>query len=361
MPITAVIMNLCIFGAVAAGPVIGGLQAGAAEWRPLFWIVAGSGGLALLFSLLTFEDVEPQDPRAAWDWVAQGLAGLGCGAAFFGASELLTHSFLSLIVILPLVAGLAMIITLILYQYGYSRALMPVRQLCTTFPIAGIMIAMCAGAASVGAIALTESALQGHGSPVHTAMLFWPELGGAVITAVLLGALFRTRFVPLLALSGMALLAGGVAVLTGVASGPDGLVVVGSGLVGLGVGASVSPALFMSGFSLPSGQIQRVFALIELLRGVAAFLIAPILLHLAMTVAAQPTSGIPVGLWVCFGLAAGGGLLATYLLLLGGARLQRPDLERWSDGDQPAWDSPRLADRIRTDRTAPPQLAPQDG
>ena len=38
---TAVIFNLCIFGAVAAGPLVGGAQASFHAWRPLFWIVAG--------------------------------------------------------------------------------------------------------------------------------------------------------------------------------------------------------------------------------------------------------------------------------------------------------------------------------
>src|SRR5271155_4067836 len=37
---TAVIMNMCIFGAVALGPLVGGLQAHAGGWRPLFWLVA---------------------------------------------------------------------------------------------------------------------------------------------------------------------------------------------------------------------------------------------------------------------------------------------------------------------------------
>src|SRR5690242_17157962 len=35
---TAVIMNLCIFGAVALGPTIGGIQAEAGAWRPLFFV-----------------------------------------------------------------------------------------------------------------------------------------------------------------------------------------------------------------------------------------------------------------------------------------------------------------------------------
>ena len=45
--ITAVIMNLCIFGAVALGPTIGGLQANSGGWRPLFWIVAVIAACAL--------------------------------------------------------------------------------------------------------------------------------------------------------------------------------------------------------------------------------------------------------------------------------------------------------------------------
>jgi MFS family permease len=350
MPWTGFTMNFCIFGAVALGPVVGGVQAGAGDWRPLFWIVAGLGVLALLFVLLTYEDQPPQDRSAPWDVVALVLAGLGAAAAFFGASELLTHSLLDLIVFLPLVAGLLMIIALVAHQYHAKNPLMPVRQLATTFPVAGITVAMCAGAASVGLVTLVQTALQSKTSPEHLAMLFWPEFGAAVGAAILFGLLFRTRFVPVLAFGGMAVLAGGAAVLSGVAHGPEALVVIGIGLVGFGVGSSVSPALFISGFSLRSAQIQRVFALVELLRGVAAFIAAPLLTHLAMTVAPSPASGVSVAIWVCFGIAAGGGAFAVYLTVLGRARLQRPDLERWEQGDEPAWESPPLAAGIRGER-----------
>jgi hypothetical protein len=352
MPITAVVMNMCVFGAVAVGPVVGGVQAGAHAWRPLFWIVAGLGGLALLLSLLTFEDQGPQDPTAPWDWVAMILAGGGCAAAFFGASELDTHPMTSTITLVPLLCGTAAIILLVVHQSLVKRPLMPVRQLGTTFPVAAIVIAMSAGAASVAAIELAQTALRQE-DPIHIAMLFWPEFGGAAATALLLGALFRTRFIPVLAFSGMLALAGGAAVLHGVAGGPHALVVIGSGLIGLGVGASVSPALFICGFSIASTQIQRVFALIELLRGVAAFLVAPVLLHLAMTVGKTPSAGTPVAIWVCFGLAAGGAVVSAYVFLLGRARLQRPALDRWENGDGPAWDSPPLAARIRHEVTLP--------
>ena len=46
----------------------------------------------------------------------------------------------------------------------------------------------------------------------------------------------------------MVMLSGGIAVMSGVARGSEAFVLIGSGLVGIGVGASVSPALFIAGF-----------------------------------------------------------------------------------------------------------------
>jgi MFS family permease len=354
MRYTAATMNMCIFGAVALGPVIGGVEAGAGRWHPLFWIVAGFAGLALLFALLTFEDQEPQDKSAPWDWVAQSLAGAGCAAAFFGASELTTHPFVSPIVLIPLLAGLVLIVALLAFEYRITNPLMPVRSLTSTFPVAGIIIAMCAGAAAVAIVELAQTALQDKMSPTHMAMLFWPEFGAAVGTALLFGLLFRTRFVAVMALSGLFVLGGAAALLSGVSDGTDALVLVGSGLLGLGVGASVSPALFLAGFSLRDEQLPRVFALIELLRGVAAFMVAPLLLHLAQTVGGSPAAGTRTAMWVCFGIAVGGALVAAYIVVLGRARLQRPDLDRWLGGDGPAIDSPPLAAGIRGRQAARP-------
>lgn len=216
---------------------------------------------------------------------------------------------------------------------------------------------MTTGAAAVGMVALVETALQPRFSPTHIAMLFLPEFGGAVATAIVFEMLFRTRFVPVFAFPGAMLVAGAGAVLASAAHGPQALVYVGAGLLGLGVGSSVSPALFITGFSLASAQVQRVFALVELLRGVAAFLAAPLLLHLAMTVAPSPATGTTIAVWVCLGLAAGGALFAAYVLALSRARLQRPDLERWEQGEEPAWESPPLAAGTRPERLSEPRLS----
>lgn len=352
LPFAATVMNLGVFGAVAAGPVIGGIQAAAQAWQPLFWAVAGVGALALLMAILTFEDQPAQDPDAPRDWIAILLAGLGCSAAFFGVSELTTHGMLDLIVFAPLLTGVALIIVLVVYEYLVADPLMPVRKVTSTIPIAGIAIAMAAGAASVAAIELTQTALATRGSPTHTAMLFLPELGAAVFTAFAFGAIVRTRLLPVFALAGIVVLAGGTVVLTGAATGPDALVLVGSGLVGLGVGASVAPSLFATGFSLRSPELPRVFALLELLRGVAAFLCAPLLVHLAMTTGSSENEGTQIAIWVCFAIAASGAGFALYTGVLGRFSLQTPDLESWEQGDAPAWNSPRFADAIRQPQPA---------
>ena len=79
---TAMILNVCIFGAVALGPLVGGIQAQANGWRPLFWIIAGIAAAALVLSLLTFQDAPPADRDATRNPLPVGLAAAGCVAAF---------------------------------------------------------------------------------------------------------------------------------------------------------------------------------------------------------------------------------------------------------------------------------------
>ena len=345
---TGVIMNLCIFGAVALGPTIGGLQAQAHAWRPLFWIVAGISLIAFLLTILTFEDNPPADPTAPVDPLAIALAAAGSGAAFFGASELLTHPFLDPTTVAPLFVGLALIVVLIVYQYRAKRPLLTVRRMLTsTIPVAGIALALFAAAASVSATDLTATVLSGHYSPLHVGLLYLPEFGGAVVTAFALGFVLSRRALHYLPLVGMVFLAAGIAVFRIKVPSTQALTLIGSGLTGIGVGATVAPALFVAGFSLPSASLQRVFAIVELLRAVAAFMIAPVFAHVAATVGGDPATGTGIALLIGLGLAVAGAAVAVLLYALGGARPQTPQLDRFLDGDAPAWYSPPLLAAIR--------------
>jgi hypothetical protein len=345
---TAVIMNMCIFGAVALGPLIGGVQAGANAWRPLFWIVAGVSALAFVLALLTFEDAPPANLDSPRDLKAIGLAAVGCFAAFIGASELTSHNILDARVIVPLLGGLLAIIVLVVYQFRAKQPLLTVRPMLTSsIPVAGIVVALFAAAAAVSATALTANVLSERYSPVHIGLLYLPELGGAIITAIALGVVITKRSVQYLPLVGMLFLAAGIAVFVIEVPSSQALTLVGSGLAGIGLGGTVAPALFVAGFSLPAANLQRVFAIVELLRAVAAFMVAPIFFHFAATVSDNVNDGTTIALWVGLGLALGGTAIGVAIYLLSGARPQTPDIDAFLAGVSPAWHSPPLLARLR--------------
>jgi MFS family permease len=349
---TAVIMNMCIFGAVALGPFIGGLQAEAHVWRPLFWIVAAIAATALVLSVLTFQDAPPANPSSPSGLPVIVLAAVGCVAAFFGAAELTSHGFLDAETTLPLLGGLAAIVALVIYQYRAKRPLLTIRTMLTSsIPVAGIVVALFAAAASVSATVLTAGVLAAHYSPVHVGLLYLPEVGGAVVSAAALGFVIRWRAMHYLPLAGMTLLAAGIIVFRIEVPSSQALTLVGSGLTGLGLGATVAPALFVAGFSLPAFNLQRVFAIVELFRAVAAFMVAPIFAHLAATAAGNLDSGTGIALWIGLGLAVTGGALGVVIYALSGARPQAPDLDRFLRGTMPAWYSPPLLARVRSGLT----------
>jgi hypothetical protein len=163
-----------------------------------------------------------------------------------------------------------------------------------------------------------------------------------VVTALAFGLLLFTRWVPVLAFAGLACLVGTGLLLTGASTGSTALIAVGTGGIGLGVGASVAPGLFVAGFSLPAMQLPRIFALVELLRGVAAFFTAPLLIHLARTTGPSLSAGIETATWVTFGLLAAGALAVLAIFLSGGVRLRTPKIESWLAGEGVAIESAPL-------------------
>ena len=106
----------------------------------------------------------------------------------------------------------------------------------------------------------------------------------------------------------MVFLAAGILVFRIQVPSNEGLTLVASLLTGIGLGATVAPALFVAGFALRATNLQRVFAIVELLRAVAAFMIAPIFAHFALNVSGGLNEGVGIALWIGFALAILGGV-----------------------------------------------------
>ena len=321
------IMNLCIFGAVALGLFIGGLQAEANAWRPLFWIVAGISAAALLLAVLTFDDAPPANLDSPRDLLAIALATVGCVAAFFGASQLTTHRFLDPVVIVPMVGGLATIVALVVYQYRAKRPLLTIRTMMTSsIPVAGITLALFAAAASVSAHSTHCRGSYGPLQPASHRGAVPPRGRGRGGHGDRAGPGPPRRAIHYLPLVGMIVLAAGIAVFRIEVPPSQALTLVGSSLTGIGLGATVAPALFVAGFSLASANLQRVFAIVELLRAVAAFMLAPIFIYFASTISGSLDEGVGIMLLVGIGLAIAGAASGVAIYALAGRDRRRPTL-----------------------------------
>ena len=148
-------------------------------------------------------------------------------------------------------------------------------------------------------------------------------------------------------LIGMGFLAAGILVFRIQVPSNEGLTLVASLLTGIGLGATVAPALFAAGFALRATNLQRVFAIVELLRAVAAFLIAPIFAHYALNVSGGFNHGVGIVLWIGVALALLGAAVPVLLYVLGGARPEAPDIEAFLAGEKAAYYSPPLLARVR--------------
>jgi hypothetical protein len=245
---------------------------------------------------------------------------------------------------------------MVLYEHRRPEPLMPVKLLSTTLPIGGMLTAMVAGATFVAFDELVQTMLitARHASPLSAGLLFWPQGAGVVVAAVLFAAIFRTRFVPVMAMSGLGILLAAGVVLESLGRpghGGDGTVLVAAGMLGFGAGATVSPGLFIAGLAAPSRQVGPAFALVELLRSEATYIVAPIVLDVA-TGGVAPPGALRSGLgnigWALIA-TLGATMSGLVVLFLGsGARLNRPDLSKWADEGEEGLPSPPVAAPLRS-------------
>lgn len=353
LPITVVVVNIGFFGAICVGPLLGGVVAAGHAWRWFYGALAALGTIGLLLALVTLPDKEPPDPDLKFDpWVFP----LGFAAVvlpFWASSELSGHGFASFRFTVPLSLGLACFVALLLTQYHQKEPLSPVKPMWTTLSVVGTLVAMVAGGVFVTFLELAEQfqIMVAHRSPLATGLLFWPLVLGVLITAVLLGVLLRTRFLPLLVLGGMmCLIAGGALVL---GFGPDGSraeALAAAGLLGLGAGATVSPGLYLAAFPLASKMIGRIFALIELVRSLADYILAPVILQVAQSGSGGKTlnaAGIHEATFITVLVTIALTVFGTILYLAGAPGLPRPDLEKWLGDGEPALASPALGALFR--------------
>lgn len=352
MPTTTAMINIGFFGAVCAGPVLGGYVAELHAWR---WFVGGLGGVVLaatLLATLTLPDREPPNPELRFDATAVVLGLTATVLSFLAVSRLRSISFGSPFFVALLTVGVVALVALLVFEYHRDdQALSPVKPLSSTIPSVGTLAATLGGGAFVTLVELTELYLQkvGNHPPLRVGIDFLPQIAGVLIAAAALGALVRTRFLPHLTLAGMVALIAAAGVLTAFGAGTSrATVLLVTGLLGVGAGAAVSPGLWLAGMSLPVQLVGRTFALVELVRSLGDFVLAPVISKLA-TVYGKPSvlHGLHVAIWTTLIVTAAGTGVGLLLWWLGAAGAPEPDLEAWQEDGDTAFHSPRQLARFR--------------
>jgi MFS family permease len=348
LPLSAAFVNLGLFGMVTLGPVVGGLVGSFSGWRLLFVSIGALGFAGIAVGLLGFEGNEPPSRGIGFDFSAIPVAFAGTFLPFAAVSWLSRGSFTSPGFLVPLVFGLAAIVALVLRQYHKDEALMPVKMIAHTLPVTGIGAAMLAGAGFTALLELAEAyLLMSRGvQPAVIGGLLACQLLGVAVAAWLFKIMLNTRWLPVLAFSGLFVVAVGGAVLLALPAASFPVLAVGALLLGFGAGAGVAPGLFMGGLSVPSNQLGPTFALVELLRSEAAFLVGPVLLHVAMIAG---SAGLSIAIEIMIALLVFTLIAVVAVLLLGGAAPHAPDLAGWLSGESSAFHSPRVLEAVRGD------------
>lgn len=348
--LTTTFTNMAFFGAVSAGPLLGAIVAASHAWRELYIGFAGLGGFTALVAALSLPKIDPPNPDLPFDYIGIVLALGATVLPFWASGELQSNQFAGLLVVVPLALGLGCFLALMLVEYHQQEPLAPIKKMWIAVPVIGTLVAMFGGGVFYTYVELTVEYLL---KVEHlTGMTFWPQLIGTVIASIMLGALFPTRYLALLAYAGMLMLVGAGAILV-VFSGHDerSLLLAAIGVLGLGAGATVAPGLFMAGLSLPAQMLGRVFALIELVRSVANFLLAPVVMRIGRDLSGPggklDFSGYHAAVWVTLWIRVAGIILILFLHVASRVRLHRPDLEGWLKQNRTAVASPPLMRALR--------------
>lgn len=328
VPLSAGIVDIGIFGTSTLGPLVAAWALQHHDgWRTVMVAVAVLGALGWVVALAGYERWDPPEPDSRVDWPAMTLVLVVAAAAFAASSLVGTEPVVSASVLGLFVCALVVFVLLVWVERRSAEPLIPVGALTTQLPVCGIFTAMVGGAVFVTVIEVLETVHRLQPSRA------WTLPVGAALGAVVLWRTFATRLLPVLVNVGMCAL--GVGALLLLSSSTTAALLAGL-LLGFGAAATVSPGLFLTGLGLPSNRLGRAFAMVQLLRAVSTYAVAPVVVASVAKTVGPDHALVAMAVVSAVGLAV---LIA--LPLLWGARPQIPDLEAWLEGEQ-AMPSPPL-------------------
>src|SRR3954451_10368869 len=310
---------------VAMGPLVGGAVVEGISWHWIFWLNVPVGLVLAPLALSRLR--ESYGPAGRLDLPGLALAGLGLLGVVFGIVRGQAMGWTDPVILGSLAGGAALVAAFVAWELRAPAPMLPMRFFRSRAFAAtnGVSLAMYFGVfGSIFLLAQFFQTVQGY-SPLEAGLRTLPWTGMPMLIAPLAGVLSdRIGSRPLMA-AGLALQAGGIAILA-VVSAPDvaySSLVPGFVMAGTGMALVFAPAAnAVLGAVRPeeAGQASGATNAIRELGGVLgiAVLASVFSAHGSYASPGAYTDGMTAAIWVGAGVLAAGALVA--LLVPGKAR-----------------------------------------
>jgi EmrB/QacA subfamily drug resistance transporter len=255
------------------GPILGGWLIQNASWHWIFLINVPIGLVAVIYAAFALPKDAPH-PTESLDVLGMILMSPGLAAFLYGISSIPgERTFVSAKVLIPMIAGAALIVAFIMHTFRPEHPLLDLRLFRNRDLRAATTTMFLFGAAFFGGLLLVPTYFQqvrGQ-STLNAGLLVAPQGIGAMVTMPIAGTLSDRLPVGRIVPFGLILITGGMFALTQITSTISYAVVIAILFVmGLGMGLTMMPIMTSALRTLRASEVARGSTLLNIVQQIAS-------------------------------------------------------------------------------------------